>query len=254
MKLDEQLLTEIDKHPYPVAFLAVSGAHLFGFPSSDSDYDVRGPHILPAREVLGLNRPRETIEVSRFCGDLELDLVTHDLKKYFGLIVKKNGNVLEQIHSPLVVRTSPEHEELRDIARRCVTRHHHHHYLGFARNHWELFEKSEPRRVKPLLYVYRLLLVGTHLMRTGEVESNIMKLNEGFKLPYISDLVSRKVAGPEKGTLDSLDFAFHQAEYERLCNELKEASEASHLPEAPEGKADLSDLLIRMRMAFLSAG
>jgi predicted nucleotidyltransferase len=29
------------------------------------------------------------------------------------------------------------------------------HYLGFATNQWRLFEKEEPRRVKPLLYVYR---------------------------------------------------------------------------------------------------
>jgi uncharacterized protein len=33
--------------PYPLAFATVSGAHLYGFPSPDSDYDLRGAHILP---------------------------------------------------------------------------------------------------------------------------------------------------------------------------------------------------------------
>jgi len=254
MQLDKRLLTEIDKHPHPVVFLVVSGSHMYGFPSSDSDFDVKGPHILPTREILGLGRPRQTVKKLCDCDGLELDLVTHDLRKYFGLILQKNGNVLEQIHSPLMVRTSPEHEELRDVAMRCITRRHHHHYLGFARSQWKLFEKDAPRRVKPLLYVYRVLLVGIHLMRTGEVESNIVKLNEVFKLPYISDLVAAKVTGPEKGTLDDSDVTFHQAEYERLGNELLKAAETSHLPDEPEGKADLNDLLLRVRMASLSAG
>jgi len=36
-------------------------------------------------------------------------------------------------------------------------------------------------------------------MRTGEVEANLLSLNETAKLPYIDDLVERKLTGPEKG-------------------------------------------------------
>jgi uncharacterized protein len=93
--------------------------------------------------------------------------VTHDAKKFFGLMLKKNGYVLEQVFSPLVVHTTPEHEELKAIAADCITRHHAHHYLGFAATQWKLFQKEDPPRVKPLLYVYRVLLTGIHLMRTG---------------------------------------------------------------------------------------
>src|SRR5439155_14522668 len=128
---------------------------------------------------------------------LELDLVTHDARKFFGLLLKRNGYVLEQLCSPLVVLTTPEHEELKTIARGCVTRHHSHHYRGFAQTQWKLFEKESPRRVKPLLYVYRVLLTGIHLMRTGEVEANLLHLNEDFRLPYVPELVARKLAGPE---------------------------------------------------------
>ena len=90
--------------------------------------------------------------------------------------------MLEQLYSPLVVHTTPEHEELKAIARGCVTRHHSHHYFGFAETQWRLFEKERPRRVKPLLYVYRVLLTGIHLMRTGEVEANLVRLNEEARL------------------------------------------------------------------------
>src|SRR5271165_4815671 len=97
------------RHPYPLLFATISGAHLYGFPSPDSDYDLRGCHVLPVREVVGLDPGRGTIETSSKADDFELDLVTHDAKKFFGLLVKKNGYVLEQVFSLLVVHTTPEH-------------------------------------------------------------------------------------------------------------------------------------------------
>src|SRR4051812_40703591 len=75
------------------------------FPSRDSDVDLRGVHVLPA--------------------------------------VRCNGYVLEQVLSPLVVVTSPEHEELVALAPDCLTRWHSHHYRGFAKNQWDdLFGKT----------------------------------------------------------------------------------------------------------------
>src|SRR3954466_7371306 len=116
------------RHPYPLVFATISGAHLYGFPSPDSDHDLRGCHVLPVREVVGLDMGRETIEQSTDEPGFELDLVTHDVRKFFGLLLRKNGYVLEQVYSPLVVHTTSEHEELKAIARGCLTRHHGHHY------------------------------------------------------------------------------------------------------------------------------
>jgi uncharacterized protein len=237
----------IQDQPYPLVFATISGAHLYGFPSPDSDYDLRGVHVLPVREVVGLEPGRETIEVLGVHGGLEMDLVTHDTRKFFGLMLKKNGYVLEQLYSPLVLHTSPEHEELKSLGRHCITRHHSHHYLGFAETQWKLFEKQQPRRVKPLLYVYRVLLTGIHLMRTGEVEANLLKLNEHARLPYIDDLVEQKLSGPEKSALPDADVAFHEAEYHRLRGALQTAFEQSTLPEAPSAKAGLNNLLVRLR-------
>lgn len=250
---------KVRQHPRPLLFATVSGAHLYGFPSPDSDYDLRGAHVLAVPEVLRLDAGLETIELSNKAtmaqDGIEFDIVSHDVKKFFGLMLKKNGYVLEQLYSPLVVHTTPEHEELKEIGKGCITRYHSHHYLGFAQTQWKLFEKERPRRVKPLLYVYRVLLTGIYLMRTGTVEANLLVLNDTFKLPYVPELVARKLAGPEQSALPDADMAFHQGEYERLVRELEAAHAASTLPEVPSAREALDDLLVRVRMATLySAG
>lgn len=247
MSFPTALSNAVTTHPYPLLFATVSGAHLYGFPSQDSDYDLRGAHILPVVELVGLEDPRETIEVSDETQGIELDLVTHDIKKFFRLLLKKNGYVLEQLYSPLIIHTCDEHAELKEIAKNCITRHHSHHYFGFADTQWKLFQKENPKRIKPLLYVYRVLLTGIFLMKTGTVEANLVTLNEEFSLPYISDLVSKKQSA-EHQNLDDADLEFHQNEYEKLREELEAAFAASHLPESPSGESALNDLLKRVRL------
>jgi predicted nucleotidyltransferase len=248
------LKQQVAEHPYPLIFATISGAHLYGFPSPDSDFDLRGVHVLPLQELVGLHVGAETIEKSGVRDGLEIDLVTHDARKFFGLLLKKNGYVLEQVFSPLVVHTTPEHAELNEIAGQCLTRHHAHHYLGFAQTQWALFEKENPPRVKPLLYLYRVLLTGIHLMQTGEVEANLIRLNEEAKLRYLDELIQRKIGGTEKEKLTEADLDFHRGEYDRLRNRLQEAHEASVLPEAPRGSAALNALLVRLRLAEKNGG
>ena len=250
MPSDPRLHRIVAAQPYPLLFATISGAHLYGFPSPDSDFDLRGVHVLPLRNVVGLEVRDETVQDSSIIEGLEMDIVSHDVRKFFKLLLKKNGYVLEQLFSPLVVHTTPEHAELKDLARTCITKHHSHHYFGFAETQWKLFLKESPHRAKPLLYVYRVLLTGIHLMRTGEVEANLVTLNQEFQLPYIAELVARKLAGPEKSKLDEADTTFHESEYQRLRAELQAAHDASTLPELPsdETRSALNALLVRLRL------
>lgn len=242
------LKSEIAAHPYPLLFATISGAHLYGFPSPDSDYDLRGAHILPKQEALGLLPKRETVELSDIRNGIEIDYVTHDILKFFTMLLKRNGYVLEQLYSPLIVSALPEHEHLKQIARKCITRHHAHHYLGFAHTQWDLFQKESPLRIKPLLYVYRVLLTGIHLMQTAEVEANLMILNERFKLPYVPDLIARKTSGSEGEVLSDSEKAFHAKEFERWRAKLELAGKESTLPELASGQAELNQLLVSLRL------
>jgi uncharacterized protein len=246
---DDRLRAVVSRQPYPLIFATISGAHLYGFPSADSDYDFRGCHLLPVGEVVGLDPGRETIESSRDEAGVEVDLVTHDALKFFGLLLKKNGYVLEQLYSPLIVLTTPEHEELKSIARGCITRNHNFHYRGFAEAQWRLFAGDNPLRIKPLLYIYRVLLTGIHLMRTGEVEANLVRLNESARLSHVDDLIARKLVGPEATLLAEGEVAFHRREYERLQAELEAAHQDSRLPEGPTARPALNELLVRLRLA-----
>lgn len=245
---EELLRRTAASHPYSLLFATISGAHLYGFPSPDSDFDLRGVHRLPLRTVVGLRDGEVTVERNEIVEGTELDLVTHDAAKFFRLMLKKNGYVLEQLFSPLVVTTTPWHEELKAIGRRCVTRFHAHHYLGFAETQWKLFEKEQPPRAKPLLYVYRVLLTGLHLMRTGEIEANLLILNGAAKLPFVDDLVALKLAERESVTVFGIDVEFHREEVRQLTSDLEAAMHASSLPETSDAEEALNDLLVRLRL------
>jgi predicted nucleotidyltransferase len=248
MLLDPRLQQAAQRLPYPPLFVTISGAHLYGFSSPDSDFDLRGAHLLPLREIVGLNAPGETVEISETRDGIEWDIVSHDARKFFGFLLKNSGYALEQLMSPLIVVTSPEHEELKEIGKKCINRHFARHYFGFAENQWTIFQKKEPARVKPLLYIYRVLLTGIHLMQSGELECNLLTLNQKFKIPVVDDLIAMKTATQEQIELPDPDLKFYRAEYDRLRAMLVEAETNSPLPLEAFIRDDLNNLLLKLRL------
>jgi predicted nucleotidyltransferase len=238
-----------DRAPFRRIFITVSGAHLYGFPSVDSDVDLRGVYLLPLAAVIGMRHPEETLSLSFIQEGREIDLVYHDLRKYLGLLLGKNGYVLEQLYSPLVIEGGVAFEELRALGRGTITRQVYYHYAGFAHNQRRLLEKESPPVVKTLLYIYRVLLTGIHLLRSGEVESNLVHLNAEFRVPGVDELIERKRQA-EKIELAAEELVRHGKRLDRLLRKLQGAFEASTLPEGPDPAtaAALEDYLIRLRL------
>ncbi|MGW1212429.1 nucleotidyltransferase domain-containing protein [Streptomyces sp. NPDC002499] len=244
--LDIDLRPVVAEQPDPVLFATVSGAHLYGFPSRDSDVDLRGVHLLPTAALVGLREPEETRSRMWDRDGVEMDLVTHDLRKFVRLMLRRNGYVLEQLLSPLVVHTTDAHRELVALAPDVLTGHHAHHYRGFAVTQWRLFEKTG--ELKPLLYTFRALLTGVHLMRSGEVQAHLPTLLGEVDAPaYLPELIATK-AEREHGDAD-VDHARVRADVERLHGVLDEAQEASALPDAPVAHDALHDFVVRVRLA-----
>ena len=223
-----------------------SAGRTFGFPSPDSDFDLRGAFVLPLASVLGLDRPEETLTLTFEREGREMDLAAHDVKKFLTLLLNKSGQILEQIYSPLVVQGGAALEELRALGQGCITRHMYHHYQGFARGQVRRFEAESPRRVKTLLYVYRALLTGIWLLETGQVEANLSHLNKTFGLPFIADLIAQKQR--EDAALGETDLAMHRSAILQLQERLEGAFCASSLPEAPTNRPALNDFLVRIRL------
>lgn len=243
--LDIDLAPVVAEQPDPVLFATVSGAHLYGFPSHDSDVDLRGVHLLQVADLVGLREPEETRSRVWWRDGVEMDLVTHDLRKFVRLMLRRNGYVLEQLLSPLVVHTTDAHRELADLAPGVLTSHHAHHYRGFAGTQWRLFEKTG--ELKPLLYTFRALLTGVHLMRSGEVQAHLPTLLGEVDAPgYLPELIEAKAAR-EHGAAD-VDHARVAADVERLHGVLDEAQAASALPDAPAAHDALHAFVVRIRL------
>jgi predicted nucleotidyltransferase len=218
----------VEGQDYAPLFVTVSGAHLYGFPSPDSDVDLRGCHMLPLRVIVSLDQVGETIERKCDLAGTEVELVSHDLGKYLRLLVKNNGYVLEQIFSPIVVLGQQFLEELRPLAKRCITRHHYHHYRGFLATQRKLLLKQEPKSVKTLLYAYRVVLSGIHLLKTGEVEAFLPRLAEEYQQTFADELIAQK--RQEKAVSEGLDWAFHDGRLTELEAMLDQSYEQSPLP------------------------
>ncbi|CCH19206.1 Conserved hypothetical protein (probable nucleotidyltransferase activity) [Micromonospora lupini str. Lupac 08] len=241
------LAAVVAEQPDPLVFATVSGAHLYGFPSKDSDVDLRGSHLLPVAELVGLVTPAETRTVLADRDGVELDLVTHDLRKFVRLMLRRNGYVLEQLLSPLVVHTTAAHAALVELAPLTVTRHHGHHYRGFAASQRRLFDTTG--ELKPLLYTFRSLLTGVHLLRTGRMQAHLPTLLDAEPAPaYVPDLIAAK-RDAEHGALDDLvPGATIDRDLAELAARLDQAQQDSPLPDQPAGSAELHELVVAARL------
>jgi len=249
MKLDlSGLKSIVMEGPTPV-FATVSGAHLYGFESPDSDVDLRGAFCMPLKDRLGLRSAEETYEVSDIREGLELDWVAHDIRKFATLMTRRNGYVLEQLFSPLVVYPGPYLEELRSVGRGCYVKHLFHHYRGFANTKRRDLEKQPS--VKGLLYAYRVYFTGIHMLEDGELEANLEYLLDRVDFPEIGgvkELIERKRVGKEKAGLDEAELAPHWKQLDLLEARMESAFEKSTLPESPTTYDALDALVGRICM------
>lgn len=239
------LHTIISDGPTPL-FATVSGAHLYGFASADSDVDIRGSFVLPIDTVIGLDSAEETWEVSKIIDGLEVDWVAHDVAKFIKMMMKKNGYVLEQLYSPLIVHGGEWLDELRELGQRCIVRYLYHHYRGFYNNECKMMAKAGAT-AKSVLYAYRVLLTGVHVLETGIVQANLPKLMELYSTEGVDELITLKVEGTEKQELDPALLQTHLTRLNALEERLDAAFDKSDLPETVDNKDALSDYLVRAR-------
>lgn len=245
-------------HPPPGRLLccAVTGSHLYGFPSPDSDLDLKGIHAAPAEALLGLDPPAAAHDLTADLEGVECDVTTQEVARALELVLRGNGNMLERLFSRFQLVDTPELHALRRLATDALSRRVHTHYAGYFRGrcheHERLAAEGKPQ-AKTLLYAYRAALTGVHLLRTGEVEPDLTILAPQLGFPGALALVDGKRRLGEHAVVTPAEDAEHRTAWPALAALLEEALAATHLPAEPPNRAACSEWLVALRTAELVA-
>ncbi len=189
-------------------FAVESGSRAWGFPSPDSDYDVRFVYVRPRDWYLSLKGGRDVIEAPIVD---DIDLNGWDVRKALGLLLKSNAIVGEWIGSPIRYRADdPVVRELAALADAVCDRHAvacHYAKLGrTAAGTWLAGEGAVA--VKRYFYALRPALA-IRWMREHPGERppmDLASLLAGVTLgdalvEAIGGLVEAKAAAPEQGSV-----------------------------------------------------
>ena len=247
--MERVLREEEGRREHLVVYL--SGAHAYGFPSPDSDLDLKAIHVAPTGDLVGLEVPPPTVDRAEVIDGVEIDYTSNELAHALAGILEGNGNFLERVLGRTVPHAGGLLDELRPIVRRTLSRRAHRHYRGFAQNQLRFLEK-EPS-VKKLLYVLRTTLTGIHLLETGELEADLSRVMGRYDVPDVVTLIERKRAGERIG-LDPALLEEWRPRVLALLSRLDTARDGSVLPEAPppDAAADLRAWLVEVRRSRFS--
>ncbi len=169
--------------------VAVSGVHAYGYPNSLSPLELKGLHVEPTENLVGLNHPSKTFNwVGEFEGN-RIDYSSCELGQGFNQLLKGDGSLLERILASRQLLTSEDLRRLQKITRGNICRRFFNHYRTFSKGVLRDYEANEQRTVRHLLGAYRLALTGVHLLKTGKVAVDLISLARTYGFSQIEELI-----------------------------------------------------------------
>lgn len=228
----------------------LSGAHAYGFPSPDSDLDLKAIHIAPTRLLLGLGRVVPTHDRMGIEEGVEIDYTSNELGHALDGVLRGNGNFLERVLGDAVIVRGPLLDSLVPLVQRSLSRRVLSHYRGFANN--QRTELARRPTVKKLLYVLRTTLTGIHLLEAGEMLTDVRLTAPAHAIGGVDELVERKRAG-ERTPLQSEELARWSSRLDALFDALDLAAARSRLPAESPNVAELDAWLIQVRRSRLES-
>ena len=234
--------------PGEILHVGLVGAHYYGFPSPDSDLDLKGIHLAPTPAMLGLAPPPDTHDVLEVFEGVEHDLTTHEVQKALALLLRGNGNVLERLMTPLQLVEGPDLEALRALAEGALSKRFGAHYRGYFGGMCREHARAEEPRAKTLLYAYRVALTGVHLLRTGEVVGDVTETARAHGIADVEELVAYKREAGEKAPLPADLDAKHRARWPSLEAMLEDALAETALPDEPANVDAVDAWLVNRRL------
>jgi uncharacterized protein len=122
------LAEEEARREHVVVYL--SGAHAYGFPSPDSDLDLKSIHVAETADLLGFEVPAATVDRAEVLDGVEVDYTSNELAHALSGILGGNGNFIERVLGRMVAHGSALLTDLRPLAQRSLSRRVHRHYRG----------------------------------------------------------------------------------------------------------------------------
>jgi predicted nucleotidyltransferase len=232
--MNELILSELLKiearEQVKIVFACESGSRAWGFPSADSDYDIRFIYLHPQDWYLSVYEKRDVIELPLSQG---LDINGWDLRKALQLFGKSNPPLMEWLGSPIIyLEKYTVAQKLRDMApvfyhpTRCL-----YHYFSMAKHNYREYLQGEEVWVKKYFYVLRPLLamrwierglgiaptdfnvIVDRLIDDGELRNAIRalilakqsgaELDRGPRIPAISDFLAAEMEHWEASGIES---------------------------------------------------
>lgn len=230
-------LIEIESdHKIRIVYACESGSRAWGFPSANSDYDVRFIYVRPVEWYLSIDEKRDVIE---YPINEQLDINGWDLKKALQLLRKTNPPLLEWLGSPIIyLEKYSVTEKMRQLAKEfyspaaCL-----YHYLHMARGNFREYLQGDMVWVKKYFYVLRPILAmkwieeGRGIAPTDfnvpletlalpveftQAVANLLEnkragneLDKGEKIPAISDFIESELARWETSAIPKSIVAPH---------------------------------------------
>ncbi|MEO1451396.1 MAG: nucleotidyltransferase domain-containing protein [Bacteroidota bacterium] len=149
------LLAELEQERgFRILYACESGSRAWGFPSPDSDYDIRIVFVYPREKYLSITQPADQINLP--ITDDALDIAGWELRKFLHLAAKSNVTPFEWLNSNIVYH---EQDGFKEKAREVIKPYFStlpaaNHYLGLTQK--TLMQSLQEPKVKIKKYFYAL--------------------------------------------------------------------------------------------------
>lgn len=183
----------------------------------ESDFDVRGFHIPSKKQYFDIKKHRDVVKKM----ENDLDLVSFDIDKAFGLILKSNPTVFEWIRSDVIYyNILPDWKELKNgLIEQIDHTALYHHYLSMAFNNYKRLTQNKKFTYKTVLYCVRGIMsaemAASHklpelaleaLLQQRDKEDPLVRLGqECLQIKKESPVEKEVLQADKEGVLDVLD-------------------------------------------------
>jgi uncharacterized protein len=197
----KHILKEIEqKKNIKILYACETGSRAWGFPSPDSDYDIRFMYMHERDWYLSLSQRKDTVEIM----DGDLDITGWDLKKCLTLLKKSNAPLIERFQSPIEYFAVPGFKE---EFKKLIAAYYSpiavffHHY-SLAKKFWEDLKDKDEFKLKSYFYLIRSLLSSNWIIKDNSVlpmhiEGLMQYIDEEYK-GRLRELIGLKATVGEK--------------------------------------------------------